>query len=92
MVYVHVPHTHGATKKSPHETAIAFYIVALITLGFAIFVVLVGPKTGSPPPPIVRWVLITMFASIGLLALFSLLKWQGEDDGPSQDPDSEEEK
>ena len=92
MVFIHVPHHTDSKKAAPHETAIAFFIVALLVLAFAIVAVVAGPKVGSPPPPMVFWVLVTLFLGTALLAFTSWLKWQGEDNAPTQDPDSEEEK
>lgn len=92
MVFIYVPHKNDGKKPAPHETAIALFIVALLMLAFAIVAVLAGPKVGSPPPPIVPWVLITLFAMFGLAGFFSWLKWQGEGDAAPRDSDSGEEK
>jgi len=92
MVFIYVPPAKRGKKASPHETAIALFIVALLVLAFAIVAVIAGPKAGSPPPPIVLWALIALFAIFALAAFFSWLKWQGEGDAPTQDPDSGEEK
>lgn len=92
MVYVPIPHNTDGKKAGPHETAIALFIVALLVLAFAIVAVTAGPKSGSPPPPIIRWGLIALFISTALLAFFSWLKWQGEDNAPTHESDSGEEK
>ena len=92
MVYVPIPHRHDRRKATPRERTVALFVVAICMLAFAIVAVLAGPKVGSAPPPIVLWVLIAVFATIALAAFFSWLKWQGEGDAPTQDPDSGEEK
>ena len=92
MVYVHIPHKQDHRKATPHERAIALYVVAFLVLAFAIVAVIAGPKVGAPPPPIVLWVLVALFVGTALRAFFSWLSWQGEDNAPTQDSDSEEEK
>jgi len=92
MVYVHIPHKHDRRKATPRERAVALFAVALSVLAFAIVAVIAGPKVGAPPPPIVLWMLVTLFVSTALLAFFSWLKWQGEGNAPTQDTDPEEEK
>ena len=87
MVFIFIPPSKkAATKESPRETAMALFIVALIVLGFAMVAVLVGPKSGNPPPPIVFWALFTLFAIFALVGFFSWLKWQGEGDAPTEEP------
>jgi drug/metabolite transporter (DMT)-like permease len=92
MVFIYVPHRNDGKKPAPREAALGLLVAALIALGFAIFVVTIGPKSGPPPPPIVFWALVGIFAIFALVAFFNWLKSQGEDDAASQDSDSGEEK
>lgn len=90
MVFVFVPPHKGGRKSSPRETAIGLFIAAMIALGFAIFVVFVGPKSGSPPPPIVKWVLVGIAVIFAFVGFFSWLHHAGDADDAGQDNNSQE--
>ena len=92
MVFSVVPPQKGQKKLTPRENFVGLLVAGGIALGFAIVVVLKGPKSGNPPPPIVLWVLLLLAAVFGVVAFFAWLHGQSEPDAPSQDQDSEEEK
>lgn len=92
MVFVFVPPPNDGRKASPHEAAAGLFIVALIVIGFALFIVLIGPKSGSPPPAIVKWVLASIAAILAFVGFFTWLRWSGEGDDAGQDNNSNEEK
>lgn len=92
MVFVYVPRNDRKRKASPRERAISFFIAVMIALGFAIFVVILGPKSGPKPPAYVLWTLIGIAVIIGFIGFFSWLHSAGEGDDAGQDNNPNEEK
>jgi CDP-diglyceride synthetase len=91
MVFVFVPPRKDGRKASPRETVTGLFIAALIAIGFALFVVLIGPKSGSPPPAIVKWVLASLAVIVAFAGFFTWLRHVGEGDEAERDNTSQEE-
>lgn len=92
MVFVFVPPHKDGRKASPRETVTGLFIAALIAICFALFVVLIGPKSGSPPPAIVKWVLASIAVILAFVGFFTWLRSAGEGDDAGQDNNPNEEK
>lgn len=91
MVFVYVPRNDRKRKASPRERAISFFIAVMIALGFAIFVVILGPKSGPKPPAYVLWTLIGIAVIIGFIGFFSWLNHKSDGGDQAQDNNSKEE-
>jgi len=92
MVFVFVPPHTRDRKVTPRETVTGLFIAALVAICFALFVVLIGPRSGSPPPAIVKWVLAGIAVIFAFVGFFTWLRSAGEDDDTGQDNNSNEEK
>ncbi len=90
MVFIFVPPLKGGHKSSRREAVIGFFIAAMIALGFAILVVFLGPKGASPPPPIVKWVLVGIAVIFAFVGFFTWLRHAGDADDAGQDNNSQE--
>lgn len=91
MVFVFVPPKKDGRKASKGETVRGLLIAALIALGFALFAALQGPKSGSPPPPIVLWALGGITGIVAIVAFFAWLRSESDADDSTQDGNSQEE-
>ena len=91
MVFVFVPPTKGAGKSSRRQNAAGLFLAAMIALGFAIFVVFLGPKNGPPPPPIVKWALVGLAVVFSFVGFFSWLRHQGDVESQEEEQHSQEE-
>lgn len=91
MVFVFVPPGNRNRKASKGDTVRGLFIAALVAVGFALFVALQGPKSGSPPPPIVLWVLASIAVIFAFVGFFSWLHHSGDADDAGQDNNSPEE-
>jgi drug/metabolite transporter (DMT)-like permease len=91
MVFVFVPPHTRDRKVTRRETVTGLFIAALIAICFALFVVLIGPKSGSPPPAIVKWVLAGIAVILAFVGFFTWLRSAGERDDAGQDNNSNEE-
>ena len=91
MVFIFVPPLKGGRRTSRRQDAVGLFIAAMIALGFAIFVVFLGPRGASPPPPMVKWVLVGVAVILAFVGFFSWLRHAGEGDDAGQDNNSSEE-
>lgn len=92
MVFIFVPPRKDGRKPSKREDAVGLFVAAAIALGFALFVVFLGPKSGSPPPPLVKWALVGVAVVLAFVGFFSWLHRQSgadtepQDDNPKEEP------
>jgi drug/metabolite transporter (DMT)-like permease len=76
-----------------HDTTVGMLVVALIMLAISLFVFIVGPRTGNPPPPpLVGWVPLGLAVLFGFIAFFSWMKEQanGSDGTQGTTPNEEQ--
>jgi quinol-cytochrome oxidoreductase complex cytochrome b subunit len=91
MVFVYVPRKDRKRKASPRERAISFFIAAMLAIGFAILVVMLGPKHGPKPPAYVLWVLVGVAVALCFVAFFSWLNHGNDSSDESLDNNPNEE-
>lgn len=70
----------GGTQppQTQHDTTVGMLIVALICLGIALFIFILGPRTKSPPPALMPYAILGMGAVFGLVSFFSWMKEQAD--------------
>ena len=91
MVFIMVPPRKDGRKSTRREDVVGLFVAAAIALGFAIFVVFLGPKSGDPPPPIVKWVLVGIGVIFAIVGFFSWLHHESGGNEEQQDNNSNEE-
>ncbi len=61
-----------------HDTTVVMFIVALLMLGIALFIFILGPRSDNPPPILVGYAVAGLALVFGAVAFFSWLREQGE--------------
>lgn len=87
MIIVPPPSSRSgaARPQTQHDTTVGMLVVALIFLGIALFIFILGPRTKSPPPVLMPYVILGMAAVFGVVAFFSWQKEQGDALGGAPD-------
>jgi drug/metabolite transporter (DMT)-like permease len=91
MIIIPVPQKNRGRQVTRRQTFAGFLVAAFIALGFALFVALIGPETGPPPPAFVKWVIIGIAVILAFVGFFTWLRSAGEGDDAGQDNNSNEE-
>jgi len=87
------PQPQRGTQQKPqtqHDTTVGMLVVALIFLGIALFIFILGPRTKSPPPVLMPYVILGMAAIFGIVSFFSWLKEQADALGGSDSSNRKE--
>ncbi len=85
MIIIPPQGQRDAKPQTQHDTTVGMLVVALIFLGIAIFIFILGPRTKSPPPVAMPYVITGLAVLFGLLSFFSWMKEQAESLGGSSD-------
>jgi drug/metabolite transporter (DMT)-like permease len=90
MVFIPPPHVLKKASEKPqtqHDTTVGMLVVAVLMLGIAVVLLIVGPRSHDPPPPAVPYAVLGLGALFGLVSFFSWMKEQN-DDGDSSSRES----
>jgi drug/metabolite transporter (DMT)-like permease len=79
------PQSQRGTKPvTQHDMTVGMLVASVIMLGISLFIFTVGPRTQSPPPPMLGFAMLGLALVFGVIAFFSWIKEQGEGDDASQ--------
>lgn len=86
MVFVPIPHPPSNQppvdpRKVAHDTTVGMLVIALLMLGIALFIFIVGPRSDNPPPLLVGYVVLGIGVIFGLVSFFSWMKEQSDSFG-----------
>jgi len=70
-------------RKARHDTTVGMLVVAAIMLLIALFIFIVGPRSHSPPPALLGFVVLGLGVIFGAVSFFSWMQEQGDDAGSS---------
>jgi len=77
-----IPHQshRSARPTTQHDTTVGMLVVAVIMLGIALALFVFGPRSDDPPPLGVGLAVSGLAVIFGLVAFFSWMKEQSDDD------------
>ncbi|MBI2407959.1 MAG: hypothetical protein HYV19_06645 [Gemmatimonadetes bacterium] len=78
MLIIPPSSSRSSKPATQHDTTVGMLVVALLMLGIAMVLLIVGPRSHDPPPLGVPFAVLGLGAVFGLVAFFSWMKEQND--------------